>query len=164
MVFPLHLTKNRFNMKSIIFYVACILCFSIAGCSSSKNNQSSAPKKITVKHEMLDDNTFKLTEISDDETYGYSEKNAVCVADASGSGPLKERNYLNALLGPKGEPVSYFRKGSCCTIKSDYGFMGMAKLDIYEVSYEGLDKPIILYINMYDPGQLKAPKGFTFKQ
>jgi dTDP-D-glucose 4,6-dehydratase len=53
---------------------------------------------------MLDDNTFKLTEISTDETYGYSEKNAIMVGGVtSNAGPLNEQRFLNALLGPNGQ-------------------------------------------------------------
>jgi hypothetical protein len=42
--------------------------------------------------------------------------------------------------------------------------MGSGMPDKYEVKYDGIEKPIIFYINMYDFGELKAPKGFTFRQ
>ncbi len=42
--------------------------------------------------------------------------------------------------------------------------MGSGLLDKYEVKYEGIENPVILYINMYNKGKLKAPKGFTFRQ
>ena len=115
---------------------------------------------------MLDNNTFKLTEVSTDKTYGYSENNAIMVGGVKeNSGPLNERRFLNALLGPNGETVSYTRQGSCCRVKSKNAFIGeYGLLDRYEVTYAGLEKPIILYINMYDPGPLKAPAGFTFRQ
>lgn len=41
--------------------------------------------------------------------------------------------------------------------------MGGGLLDIYEVSYEGLEKPVVIYINMYDAGELKAPVGLKYK-
>ncbi len=112
---------------------------------------------------MLDDNTFQLEGISNDPTYAYDEKNAVKVGGVA-TGPTNERRYLNALLGPNGEKISYTRLGSCCPTPSKNGLMGSAILDIYEIKYKGLDKPIRLYINMYDPGILKAPKGFTYKK
>jgi hypothetical protein len=61
--------------------------------------------------------------------------------------------------------VKYARSGSCCPVKSKNAYVGeYGLLDRYEVSYDGMDSTINIYINMYDPGQLKAPKGFTFKQ
>ena len=115
---------------------------------------------------MLDKNTFKLTAVSEDESYGYSSKNAIMVGagEAMEQGPSNERRYLNALLGPNGEKVQYERQGSCCQVKSDNGIMGYALLDIYEVKYDNSGKTFKLYLNMYDPGEIKAPKGFTFKK
>ena len=49
-------------------------------------------------------------------------------------------------------------------MKSENGFMGYALLDVYELKFNETMKPIVLYLNMYDPGELKAPKGFTFKK
>lgn len=116
--------------------------------------------------ELLNANTFKLTEVSTDETYGYSEKNAIQVGGAKDqAGPTNERRFLNALLGPNGETVEYVRLGSCCPVPSKNALYGKnAILDKYEVKYDGLEKPIILYINMYDYSPLKAPKGFTFRE
>ena len=113
----------------------------------------------------LDNNTFELKEISTDGTYGYSENNSVKVGGVKSSeGPLNERRFLNALLGPNGETVSYTRTGSCCPFKTPNGFSGAGLLDRYEVSYEGLEKPVYIFINMYDFGELMAPRGFTFKK
>ena len=39
-----------------------------------------------------------------------------------------------------------------------------ALLDQYEVTYEGLARPVLLYLNMYDPGEARAPAGFTFAE
>jgi len=116
---------------------------------------------------MLDKQTFLLEGISSDKTYGYDPKNAIKVGAGGGgtNGPANERSYLNALLGPNGQVVTYKRLGSCCPVESKNGLIGgMAMLDKYEVTYEGLDKPINLYINMYDPGKLYAPVGFTFRK
>lgn len=107
-----------------------------------------------------------LEGLSEDKTYGYSMNNAIKVgmADNGNSGPSNERSYLNALLGPDGQQVKYKRLGGCCPVESKNGFMGQAMLDRYEVTYEGLEKPLILYINMYDPGKLYAPVGFTYRK
>ncbi|WP_277871519.1 hypothetical protein [Winogradskyella wandonensis] len=38
--------------------------------------------------------------------------------------------------------------------------MGKALVDVYEITYEGLKKPILLYISFYDTDKLYIPKGF----
>ena len=140
-------------MKKIIFTgVLAIIC----SCSTSKK---------VAKTTLLDNQTFLLTEISTDKTYGISEKNPIKVGGVDKlEGPLNERRFLNALAGPNGEKVSYYRAGSCCPVKSKNGFMGMAMLDNYRVTWEGSTDTVSIYINMYDSGELKAPVGFTIKQ
>ncbi len=113
---------------------------------------------------LLDSQTFLLTQIATDPTYGFSSSNPIKVGGVkSNQGPLNERRFLNALAGPNGERISYFRAGSCCPTPSKNGFMGSALLDIYRVSYQGSSDTVSLYINMYDFEKLMAPKGFTIK-
>jgi hypothetical protein len=139
-------------MKHLIFFGTAFLLFS---CTATKR---------VVKTNLRDYNTFSLTEISTDPTYGLSEKNPIEVGGAERSeGPLNERRFLNALAGPNGEEVSYYRAGSCCPVKSKNGFMGMAMLDNYRVTWEGSTDTVSIFINMYDYNVLKAPVGFTIK-
>jgi hypothetical protein len=130
----------------------------LASCSSPKSSQSNY-----FSGNGNSNGTFTITEVSTDETYGYTEKNPVKVGGGQ-SGPANERKYLNSLTGPNGEELKYERKGSCCPFETPNGFMGGGMLDRYEVTYAGLSKPIIIYINMYDKDVLKAPKGFKFKE
>ncbi len=140
-------------MKRLIYMS---LTFMLLSCTATKNS---------VKTQLADNHTFILTEISTDPTYGLSEKNPIEVGGVDKSeGPLNERRYLNAIAGPKGEKVSYYRAGSCCPVKSKNGFMGMAMLDNYRVTWEGSKDTVSIYINMYDYGVLKAPVGFTIKK
>jgi len=153
-------------MKFIII-PAIISGLLFTACHSTRKttDTASTSRKANVKHEMLDDRTFRLLAISDDSTYGYTQKNAIAVGGQLTEGARNEQRYLNALTGPNGEAISYNRRGSCCPFKTPNGLFGDGGLlDIYEITYTGLEKPIILYINMYDPGELKAPKGFTFRQ
>lgn len=141
------------NKISIIFVL-----FSIYSCSIIKNTSKDH------KQTLVDSNTFLVTEISSDATYGLSPKNPVEVGGGQG-GPTNERRYLNALSGPNGEAISYYRHGSCCPIKSDKAIFGdMVMLDNYRVSWEGSNDTISIYINMYDSGKLFAPKGFGIKK
>jgi hypothetical protein len=96
--------------------------------------------------------------ISDDKDYAYSPKGAVAV----GGGPMyvaaRERRYLDALRGPAGAPVKYRRIGSQLLDASDPTVI----LDSYEVTSDGLDKPVVLYLDAYHfDDELKAPRGFT---
>ncbi|MDG1331871.1 MAG: 2-dehydro-3-deoxyphosphooctonate aldolase [Crocinitomicaceae bacterium] len=112
---------------------------------------------------VLPSGPIKITKVTKDATYG-SEKNPILVGGVVDSkGPQNEGAYLDLLAGPNGEEISYKRVKSCCSFKSDRGFMGKGLLDVYEVKYEGLRKPVLLYINMYDYQTLYAPIGFTIR-
>jgi len=147
-------------MKNQLAFLGILLF--LASCSSSQ--PTSAYKG--VPQTLTEDNTFVITITSDDETYGLTPENPVEVGGVSTmEGPLNERRYLNALAGPNGEKLSYYRAGSCCPIKSDadpLGF-GSVMLDNYRVSWKGSKDTVSIYINMYDSGLLKAPVGFTIK-
>jgi hypothetical protein len=76
-------------------------------------------------------------------------------------GPLAERLFLSALRGPKGEEIQFTRQGSCCPFETPGSDLGTGLLDVYEVTYPGLEKPLVLYLNMYDKGEVLVPAGFT---
>lgn len=89
--------------------------------------------------------------ISTDQTYGYTEENPIKVGGGDFDGPSRERAYLDHLLGPNGEALSYERGGSTMA--------GDVILDVYQVSGTGID--FILYIDEYNFSELQAPVGFT---
>lgn len=141
-------------MRVILSFLLFIL---LVSCSSSKQSQSA--------NRASPGGTFKITEIATDETYGYTEANPVKVGGQIENGAANERKFLNSLTGPNGEELQYHRLGSCCPFKTPNGLIGgQGLLDKYEVTYAGLSKPILIYINMYDKDVLKAPKGFRFKE
>jgi len=146
-------------MKRLLI-LSSILCFCFS-CSSTKQ----LPKNTTQT--LKDDDRFLITELSNDSSYGLSPKNPVEVGGANnGVGPKNERRFLNALAGPNGEQISYYRAGSCCAIKSKndpFGF-GKVMLDNYRVTWENSKDTVSIYINMYDSGKLKAPVGFTIRK
>jgi len=98
--------------------------------------------------------------------YGVSETNPILVGGLGAPNKAaNERAYLMRLRGPAGQPVSYRRLGSCCffpTPNPHYGDSGL--LDRYEVTYPGLAEPVVLYLNMYDPGDVLAPAGFVLAE
>jgi len=136
-----------------IFFIIVVL---FASCAANKD--------LNVKQELLDEQTFKIISYSNDNTYGYTEKNPIMVGGAKNlEGPLNERRFLNALSGPNGEKISYYRIGSCCAFKTPNGFDNAGLLDKYSITYEGSNKEIILFINMYDSGKLQVPVGLKLK-
>lgn len=147
--------------KNFLLFGIILFLFS---CSSTK---PVAKSSTNTPHILRDNNTFLITEIATDKSYGLSPKNPIQVGGVKDSeGPKNERRFLNALAGPNGEAITYFRSGSCCAIKSDndpFGF-GSVMLDNYRVTWENAKDTVSIYINMYDSGKLQAPVGFTIKK
>ena len=153
-------------MKKVFFMICAVLL--IASCKSTRNvNDGKSDLDFgspRVRQVLVNDQMFRVTEYATDKTYGYTKENPIMVGGGS-EGPRNQRRFLNALAGPNGEPVSYQRLGSCCPFHSKNGMFGNSgMLDKYEIMYEGLETPIILYINMYDSDVLKVPFGFTSKR
>lgn len=92
-----------------------------------------------------------LCPISTDTTYGYTETNAILVGGDAFGGPPRERAFLDNLLGPNGEPVSYERIGSLP--------FNDTILDIYELTVGG--KSVTLFVDEYNWSEPQAPVGFT---
>lgn len=141
----------------------------LLGCSSQKTSTTSKKEPGTTplkQVEFIDDNTYFLTLQSDDKSYGYDQSNPIKVGGVKEvSGPKNERRFLNGLLGPNGEELSYKRSGSCCAFKTPNGsFNGTGLLDAYEVTWKGSSDKLTIYINMYDKGELKVPVGLTAKK
>jgi len=147
--------------------ILCVLFFLACGSSKQGGVKKGAGTygSPNVEQVLSNNNTFKIDEYSTDSTYGYTENNPIMVGSANGSGPLNQRRFLNALMGPNGEPITYSREGSCCPFKTKNGLLGDGGfLDKYKIAYKGLEKEIILYINMYDSDILKIPIGFKKKK
>ena len=94
---------------------------------------------------------------ADEPGFATTRENPGQVGGGAMYAAARERRYLDALRGPMGETLQYKRTGSL-PVDPD----GNTILDRYEVTYAGLDKPIILFLDAYHfDDALKAPKGFT---
>ncbi len=91
--------------------------------------------------------------------YGYTPEDPIKV----GGGPQGEREYLRLLRGPEGQPLRFHRRGSCCGFQDASLPLGGGMLDMYEVTYEGLEKPVTLYLDMYRREEPRAPTGFRLE-
>ena len=99
-----------------------------------------------------------LNAVSQDPSYGFEQTSPI----QTGAGYAAEWRYLNALRGPRGELVHYQRIGACCVFDNAAAENGKGFLDQYQLSYQGLAKPLDVYLNMFVSGTLQAPLGFTF--
>lgn len=144
---------NKFIIVSIVI---------LTGCAVSGNMGDTRTKEL----QLLDENTFLITETTDDRSYGYNKSNPIKVGGANdSSGPLNERRFLNALTGPNGETIIYERGGSCCAFKTPNGpFGNSGMLDRYEITWLGATDTLDIYINMYDKGDIKIPVGLTARE
>ncbi len=99
-----------------------------------------------------------LESVSSDPRYGFDQADPI----KTGRGFAAEWRYLNALRGPHGEIMHYRYLGYCCVFDTDAAERGKGFLDRYALTYEGLTKPFILYLDMFQAGQAQAPAGFSF--
>lgn len=158
------------NLRSAIimsmFAMLFIQCVSKNVLSKADYNKPYRSKGDTRETEvkMLNSKTFLLTDTTSDLTYGYTQANPINVGGGQSSGVANEYRYLRALLGPKYEPITYQRLGSCCMFDTKNSAFGKGLLDKYEIKVKGKTKPIILYINLYDAGDLFIPVGFKAKR
>jgi len=149
-------------MKKLILFFTVILFFTscISSRSTIKNIDDNAPLPQLSKN-----NTFVITEYSQDKKYGYDKDYPINVFYYSTRNEtINQERFLNALSGPKGEKINFTKLESCCPFPTKRSEMGAGFLDVYEVKWEGLKKPVLLYMNIYEKGALKVPIGFSLSK
>lgn len=149
-------------MKKLILFFTVILFFTscISSRSTIKNIDDNAPLPQLSKN-----NTFVITEYSKDKKYGYDKDYPINVFYYSTRNEtINQERFLNALSGPKGEKINFTKLESCCPFPTKRSEMGAGFLDVYEVKWEGLKKPVLLYMNIYEKGALKVPVGFSLSK
>jgi len=106
-------------------------------------------------------------QISKDRAYGYSENKPIRVGQLGGA-DYAATEFIKALRGPKGEALQHKKLGSCCLFHTPNGPIAGKEpleryglLERYEVTYEGLKQPIVLYLNLYDYERPLVPVGLS---
>ncbi|HNP32699.1 MAG TPA: 2-dehydro-3-deoxyphosphooctonate aldolase [Flavobacterium sp.] len=146
----------------LTFFIALISAFTscVSTKSTLKNVDDTAPFPKLTK-----DNTFVLTEYSKDKKYGYDADYPVNVFYQNAKDEnLNAQRYLNALAGPNGEKITFTKIESCCPFPTKRVEIGAGFLDVYELIWQGQEKPIRLYINIYERGYLLVPVGLSIKK
>ncbi len=145
-------------MKKLFFFF--VIIGSIISCKSKQPailSSSSNPVGTSNQYEPF----FDVTDFSENKGYGITEKNPIMVGGFTEGGVINQRRYIASLAGPNNEELSFHRRGACCPYPSENSFGGNALVDVYEVTYEGIKEPILLYISLYDSEKLFIPQGFT---
>ena len=135
----------------------------MAGYSSQSAEVEEFIRSGNFRPQHIIENLVLIPIIATDASYGHSPENPINVGGMQ-NGALNQRIFLSALAGPNGEEISFERIGSCCSFPTPNGFNGRGMLDKYEITFDGLATPIILYMNFYDSDVLKVPVGFTLRQ
>ena len=150
------------TITNLVLFVAVI--FSFTSCVSTKSTLKNVDDNAPIP-KLSNDNTFILTEYSKDKKYGYDADYPVNVFYINAKDEnLNAMRYLNALAGPKGEKITFTKIESCCPFPTKRVEIGAGFLDIYELKWEGQDKPIRLYVNIYERGYLLVPVGLSIKK
>ena len=148
-------------MKKIALFLSLALLITSCGSikSSLKNVDNTAPAPV-VKN-----NAFVITAYSKDKKYGYNKDYPINIYyRGTKNDTINQRYFINALAGPKGEKITYKKLENCCPFPTKNSDMGAGFLDVYELKWEGLKTPIILYLNIYERGQLMVPLGLSLKK
>jgi hypothetical protein len=146
------------------YLVLLLLILLITSCVSTRstlqNVDDNAPTPL-----LSSGNYFILKEFSTDKRYGYNKDYPINVFYYSTKNDtINQGRFLNALAGPKGEKIRFKKLESCCPFPTKRSEMGAGFLDVYEIEWDGLKNPILLYMNIYEKGYLKVPVGFGLKK
>nr|WP_315152329.1 2-dehydro-3-deoxyphosphooctonate aldolase [uncultured Flavobacterium sp.] len=148
-------------MKKTVLFIALLLIITSCGSikSSLKNVDNSAPVPV-VKN-----NAFVINAYSKDKKYGYNKDYPINIFyKGTKNDTINQKYFLNALAGPKGEKITFTKLENCCPFPTKTSEMGAGFLDVYELKWAGLKTPIILYLNIYERGQLMVPVGLSLKK
>lgn len=149
-------------MKKTILFIALLLVITSCGSikSSIKNVDNNAPVPVVGKN-----NSFVIKEYSKDKRYGYDKDYPINIYfRGTKNDTINQKFFLNALAGPKGEKITYTKMENCCPFPTKNSEMGAGFLDVYELNWEGLKKPVVLYLNIYERGLLMVPVGLSLRK
>lgn len=147
--------------NSLLFFFIAVFTISCGGIKNTiKNIDDSAPTPMLKK-----DNSFVLTEVSDNSKYGYDPDYPINIFYRTISNDtINQERFLKALAGPNGEKLFYKKLESCCPFPTKRSEIGAGFLDVYQLHWMGSKKPLLLYFNIYEKGKLMVPKGLTAKK
>ncbi len=149
-------------MKSLKFSLFTILLLVFSSCGSIKSTIKNIDD--TALRPAIKDKHFIITEYSTDKKYGYNKDFPINLGfENEKVSQINIELFFNALLGENKEKLTYNKLESCCPFPTKRNTIGAGSLDVYEITFEGKEKKIKLYINIFERGKVLCPKGFSIK-
>jgi hypothetical protein len=145
------------------------------GCVTSKGKfQKKYPQYVSKRNVIkelpkINDSTLLIQTYAQDIEYGLKPEKPIFLGIIRTYDAIDNVDrFFNALLGKDGQILIKKRMKACCPFKTPNSTnidkdKKFGLLEVYQLSYAGLEKPIILYINLYDEGALFIPRGFKSK-
>lgn len=95
--------------------------------------------------------------IATDPEFGLTAAKPIATGGGVFAGSARQRRYLSVLRGPGGEAVTIV--GGVGSGPQEPG--SKVIIDRYSVTYDGLQAPVTLFLNMYAFDTPQVPRGFT---
>lgn len=138
------------------------LTFLTLSCVNTKSTLKNVDN--TALKPQIIDNHFVITEISNENKYGYDKDYPINIGFSHENEAQKNINYFfNALLDKNNESFTYEKIETCCPFPTKRTSMGVGTLDIYEITFSESGKKIKLHFNIYEKGKILCPIGFKIK-
>lgn len=151
-------------MKIKSFALLFLFPIMATSCVSTKSTLKNVDDNAPIP-KLNPDNTFVITEYSKDSKYGYNPDYPINIFFRNTKDDtINQQRFLNALAGPNGEQLVFRKLESCCPFPTKKSEMGAGFLDVYEVTWIGQQKPIKLYMNIYEKSVLMVPVGLSLKK
>jgi hypothetical protein len=156
-------------MRAGKVYLFLLLILLALGACQKDKFQWKVKKKNTREFIVEQDSLIKIEGVSKSTRFAFTPEEPVKLGVTKRDLALTYiEKYFNSITGPNGEVVRYKRLKSCCPYKTvnseEFPYQNLAVLEVYQVLYDGLKEPILIYINFFDEGKVMAPKFFLVKR
>jgi hypothetical protein len=143
--------------------LSLLIAFTLTSCVSTKSTLKNIDN--TALRPLVKDKAYVITEYATDSKYGYDQDYPINIGFINEKQEdINIQYYFSGLEGPNGEKISYKKVDTCCPFPTKNSLMGAGTIGIYEVTFEGINKKITLYFNIYEKGKILCPKGFSIKK
>lgn len=150
-------------MRNILYSLSLLLLFT--SCISTKSTIKNIDNSIIGPEMNEAFGSFIITKNATSKKYGFNEDYPINVNFTSVEDGLNNQmRFLNALAGPNGEKIKYELKDSCCPFPTKKTDTGAGTIDTFEITWQGQTKPVLLYINKFEKGELLIPVGLTARK
>ena len=147
-------------MKYLFSIITALLLTSCVSTQSTLKNVDNTAIRPAIK-----DLAYAITEYATDNKYGYDQDYPINIGFIhEKQEDINIQYYFNGLEGPNGEKISYKKVDTCCPFPTKNSLMGAGTVGIYEVTFEGSNKKVMLYFNIFEKGKILCPKGFAIKK